>query len=489
MTIGKFISFLLISGILFFSILSGPGCANIVPPSGGLRDSLPPVPVRATPRDSALNANEQKITITFDEYIELKNAYEKVLISPYPTKDPGFDSKLRTLTIRLKDSLLPNTTYSIDFGDAIVDLNEGNPLKNFRYTFSTGSTIDSSELTGRIVLAETGKTDSTMFAVLYTKQQDSTVAKEKPKYVARVDGKGNFRFTNLPEGTFYIYALKDEDGDKKYSQPIEQFAFLDSPILINSNAKPIKLYAFAAEKEKKRAGSSGTGAKGDKAKMLLSSNNLEAGAQDFLDSFKLSYQKPIRHFDSSKIILFLDSTKQVTDLLIKNDSLNKQLVLYTAWKEGGTYRLFLNKDYATDTSGLSATKNDTISFRVKTEKEYGSVRITFKNLDTSLHPVLIFYTSDQIFASYPVTDLKWYRKLFKPGNYQLGILYDANQNGVWDAGDFFAKPKRQPEIVQQLVNTITVKDNWDNELVIDLNNQQPPVDKNQKPAGPPGRNF
>ncbi|MEQ1798407.1 MAG: Ig-like domain-containing protein, partial [Lacibacter sp.] len=427
--------------------------------------------------------------ITFDEYIELRSANEKVLISPYPTKDPVIESKLRTLTIRLKDSLLPNTTYSIDFGDAIVDLNEGNPLKNFRYTFSTGSTIDSSELTGRIVLAENGKTDSTMFAVLYTKQQDSTVAKEKPKYVARVDGKGNFHFTNLPEGTFYIYALKDEDGDKKYSQPIEQFAFLDSPILINANTKPVKLYAFAAEKEKKRAGSSGTGAKGDKAKMLISSNSLEAGAQDFLDSFKLSYQKPIRHFDSSKIILFLDSTKQVTDLLIKNDSLNKQLVLYTAWKEGGTYKLFLNKDYATDTSGLSATKNDTISFRVKTEKEYGSVRITFKNLDTSLHPVLIFYTGEQIFASYPVNDLKWYRKLFKPGNYQLGILYDANQNGVWDAGDFFAKPKRQPEIVQQLINTITIKDNWDNELVIDLNNQQPPVDKNQKPAGPDRRNF
>lgn len=487
---GKFFSFFIISGIFFFSILSGPGCANIVPPSGGLRDSLPPVPVRATPGDSALNAKEQKITITFDEYIELRSATEKVLISPYPVNPPNIESKLRTLTIRLKDSLLPNTTYSIDFGDAIVDLNEGNPLKNFRYTFSTGSVIDSNELTGRIVLAETGKTDSTMFAVLYIKQQDSTVAKEKPKYVARVDGNGNFRFTNLPQGTFYVYALLDEDGDKKYSQPTEQFAFLDSPILINANTKPVKLYAFAAEKERKRAGSSGTGAKGDNAKLLLSSNNLEAGAQDFLDSFKLSYQKPIRHFDSSKIILFLDSTKQVTDLKIKNDSVNKLLILYTAWKPGGTYKLYLNKDYAADTSGLSATKNDTISFRVKTEKEYGSVRIAFKNLDTSLHPVLIFYTSEQIFASYPVNDSKWYRKLFKPGNYQLGILYDSNQNGVWDAGDYFAKKKRQPEIVQQLVNTITVKDNWDNELVIDLNNQQLPADKNQKPpTAPPVRNF
>jgi len=483
---GKFISFLLVSGVILFSILSGPGCANIVPPSGGLRDSLPPVPVHAVPRDSALNVKEQKITITFDEYIELKNANEKVLISPYPAKPPIFESKLRTLTIRLKDSLLPNTTYSIDFGEAIVDLNEGNVLKNFRYTFSTGSKIDSNELTGRVILAETGKTDSTMFAVLYTKQQDSTVAKEKPMYVARVDSKGNFRFTNLPDGIFYVYALKEEDGDKKYNQPTEQFAFLDSPVLINASTKPVKLYAFAAEKEKKRLGS---GAKGEKSKTLPSSSNLEGGAQDFLDSFKLSYQKPIKHFDSSKMILFVDSSKLVSDLKIKNDTVNKQLILYTAWKQGSLYKLFLNKGYATDTSGLSATKNDTISFRVKTEKEYGSVRISFKNLDTSRHPVLIFYANEQIAASYPVTGKEWYRKLFKPGSYQLGILYDSNQNGIWDAGDFFAKKKRQPEIVQQLVNTIVVKENWDNELVIDLNDQQPAGGKNQKQAAVPLRNF
>lgn len=488
MTVGKYISFILFFGLIFFSIISGPGCANIVPPGGGPRDSLPPVPVHATPKDSALNIHEQKISIVFDEYIELKSASEKVLISPYPKNPPTFESKLRTLTIRLKDSLLPNTTYSIDFGDAIVDLNEGNPLKNFRYTFSTGAVIDSNELTGRIILAETGKTDSTMFAVLYNRQEDSTVAKQAPMYVARVDSKGNFRFTNLPAGNFYVYALKEEDGDKKYNQPTEQFAFLDSPVLISNGTKPVTLYAFAAEKEKKKP-SSAAGGKNEKIKTLPSGNNLEGGALDFLDSFKLSYQKPLKQFDSNKITLFVDSNSLVTDLKIKNDTANKLLILYTGWKQGGAYKLFLQKDYATDTSGLSATKNDTISFRVKTEKEYGSVRITFKNLDTSKHPVIIFYTNDQVAESYPVHDLKWYRKLFKPGNYQLGILYDANQNGVWDAGSFFSKVKRQPEIVQQLVNTLTVKENWDNELVIDLNDQQAAVPKKQSVPAAPGRNF
>ena len=176
----------------------------------------------------------QKITIIFDEFIELKSASEKVLISPFPDKQPQIEHKLKTITIRLKDSLLPNTTYTIDFGDAVVDLNEGNILKNFQYAFSTGASIDSNEIRGRIILAETGKTDSTMFAVLYNKQEDSTVAKQKPMYVARVDGQGNFRFTNLPTGAFYLYGLGDVDGNKQYNQPIEQFAFLDSPIVVST---------------------------------------------------------------------------------------------------------------------------------------------------------------------------------------------------------------------------------------------------------------
>ena len=463
MTTGKYISFILASGFFFISIFSGSGCANIVAPAGGPRDSLPPVLVSAIPKDSALKVDQQKVVITFNEFVELKNTSEQVLISPYPAKQPMIESKLRTVTVRLKDSLLPNTTYSIDFGDAIVDLNESNVLRNFRYIFSTGAQIDSNELTGKVVLAETGQTDSTMFALLYTKQEDSTVAKETPKYVARVDAKGNFRFTNLPAGTFYVYALLDMDGNKKYSQPIEQFAFLDSLIVVNANTKPVLLNAFAVEKEKPKAPPT-VPQKGNTVRTLLSTNNLESGAQDFLDSFKLSYLKPLRRFDSSKILLFFDSTKQVSNLFIKNDSINKKLIIYSTWKQGSNYQLFLNKEYATDTSGLTAAKNDTIEFRVKTEKEYGSVRIRFKDLDTSKHPVLLFYTNEQIVGSFPITGKEWYRKLYKPGTYQLGILYDTNQNGVWDAGEFFAKKKKQPEIVQKLNSALTVKENWDNEL-------------------------
>jgi len=470
----RFFPFILIILWIPSIMVQTTGCANIVPPSGGPRDSLPPVPVTATPRDSATLVKEQKITITFDEFVELKEPMQKVLISPYPAKDPAIEYKLRTVTIRLKDSLLPNTTYNINFGDAIVDLNEGNILKNFQYSFSTGAFIDSNQLSGKVILAETGKTDSTMFALLYRKEEDSTVYKDKPMYVARVDGQGNFRFNNLPAGNFYLYALRDEDGNKRYTQGIEQFAFLDSTITVSANTAAVQLYAFATEKERPK----GTAAQ-DKKTGLVVSSNLESGALDLLDTFRLQYNKPIRSYDLSKMRLQQDSTQFITNFSIVNDSLRKQLLLNYAWKPGGSYRLFLDKEYAVDTSGLTSLKNDTLSFRVKTEKEYGTLRIRFKELDTAAHPVLLFYNNDVIVGRYPLTGKEFYRAQFKPGSYQLGLLFDANRNGVWDPGNYFAKPKRQPELVVPLNYSVTVKENWDNELVIEPGKNQSNEPKRQ----------
>jgi uncharacterized protein (DUF2141 family) len=473
MQVLRTVPYLIILVVAAINLLSGSGCANIVPPAGGPRDSLPPVPLSASPKDSELNVAIQKITINFNEFIELKNANENLLISPYPVKQPVTESKLRSVIIRLKDSLLPNTTYTIDFGDAIVDLNEGNVLKNFKYIFSTGNSIDTNELKGRIIDSETGNTDSTFFALLYRKQEDSTVAKEKPLYVARVDGKGNFHFTNIPSGTFYVYALQDADGDKKYSQPSEAFAFADEEVEINSKLKPIVLYAFIAEKPKPKT--STPQVRGDKpgaVKRLTYTMNLEAGAQDLLDSLKFTYQKPLKFFDTGKIKLYKDTTTPLTSLGYRYDSVNQKLILFTSWQAGASYRLILNKDYAADTTGLQPLKTDTINFRVKAEREYGAIRIRFKNLDLSTNPVMLLYSNDQLAGSYPLKTAEWLQKLYKPGDYQVRILFDENKNGRWDGGDYFSKPKRQPEKVKNLNIKITIKPNWDNESTVDLGTQQ-----------------
>jgi uncharacterized protein (DUF2141 family) len=480
MKVNNFIPFLLIAAVLYSTIFIGStGCANIVPPSGGLRDSLPPVLISALPKDSAKNVTTQKISILFNEFIELREPSQKILISPFPGKQVETEVKLKNVIVRLKDTLLPNTTYVIDFGNAIVDLNEGNVLKNFRYVFSTGTSIDSNELTGKIVNAENGKTDSTFFAVLYRKQEDSTVAKEKPIYVTRVDSKGNFQFTNLPSGTFYVYALQDADGDKRYNQPTEPFAFLDSAVVVNRESKNVLLHAFAAEREKSRPAATipAKPEKGVVIKRLLYTTNLESGSQDLLDSFKLSYQKPLRNLDTSQIILVKDSTTFVKEYKIKNDTANKRIVIFTNWQEGANYTLFLNKTYAEDSSGLKPNKDDTIKFRVKAEKEYGSIRLRFKNLDLTKNPVLLLYSGEQLVGSYPLTSNEWLRKLYKPGEYQVRILFDANKNGVWTTGNFFSKPRKQPELVQSINSTIVIKPNWDNEANIDLANDPKPKEQ------------
>jgi Bacterial Ig-like domain len=471
MRFSKFIPYLFITAFIAVNLLSGPGCANMVPPGGGPRDSLPPLPVSASPKDSALGVTTQKIVINFDEFVELRNANENVLISPYPDRQPQPEAKLRSVTVRLKDSLLPNTTYVIDFGNSIVDINEGNVLKNFRYVFSTGTAIDTNELRGRIVIAETGKTDSTFFALLYRKQEDSTVAKEKPVYVTRVDSKGFFQFYNLPPGTFYVFALQDADGDKRYNQPTESFAFADSAVVINPYTRSVQLYAYAAEQPRQKSAAAGTEKPGT-VKRLTYTTNLESNAQDLLDSLKLSYQKPLKFVDTSHIKLLKDSATPVTDASIKYDTINKKIVLFTKWNEGANYRLILGKEYASDTTGLKPSKNDTVDFRVKALKEYGSVRLRFKNLDLKKNPVLLLYAGEQLVGSYPLTGTEWVNKMFKPGEYEVRFLYDTNKNGIWDPGNYFSKPRRQPEHVQNQDIKITIKPNWDNESVIDIVTQQ-----------------
>src|SRR6187431_753466 len=189
-----FLCFLIIISILKIAVLTG--CANMIPPTGGDRDSLPPLLLKASPPDSSKNFNNKTITFTFDEYIDQpQEIFKNLLVSPTPSVSPVVESKLRTLTVKIKDTLEPNTTYYYNFGDAIKDVNEGNVLHNFSYIFTTGNTFDTLQFSGKVILAETGGFDSTLIVMLYRRGEDSAVVKEpRPRYTARVDGKGNFRF-------------------------------------------------------------------------------------------------------------------------------------------------------------------------------------------------------------------------------------------------------------------------------------------------------
>jgi len=464
---GIFISFFLT--ILIFLYY---GCANMVPPGGGPIDSIPPAMIRALPEDSALNVNTPKLQLNFNEFIELKNPADEILISPYPVKQPLITGNLRTISVKWKDSLLPNTTYTIDFGASIADINEGNILRNYRYVFSTGNHIDSNRLSGRVILAETGKTDSTMWALLYAKEEDSTVAKETPLYVARVNAKGFFQFNNLPSGQYHLFALKDADGNKKYNQPIESFGFLDDQLDVPRDTLAATLYAFATEKEKKRDASS---VKADKKQSdkLSYQTNLADGALGLTDTFTILFKERLISIDKASFSLFQDTLPSAFTPQVVYDSVNFRLQIRSNWSPGESYKLVLAKGFAKDSSGRSSIQNDTIRFRVKEEKEYGSVRVRFKQLDLSRNPRLVLYENETIVHNEALMNNEFFIKLFKPGSYQLAILYDKNGNGIWDPGDYFSKPRKQPEIVQAIDKPMTVKANWDNEMDIELISNNP----------------
>lgn len=441
----------------------GPGCAQIGAPTGGAKDTLAPRLVSASPALKSVNFNGNRISLTFDEYVEVKEAQQNVLVSPYPKTAPVVDYKLKTVTVKLKDTLKPNTTYSINFGNAIVDVHEGNPYTNFTYVFSTGPVIDSMELTGKVLLAETGKADSSLVAMLYRDGDDSLVQKRRPDYIANLKGDGSFRFVNLPAGVFKVYALKDGDGGKTYNSKSELFAFSDLPVTISSNTSPAQLYAYAVEKDN-RGTTPSTPAKNTDKKLRYTSD-AQGGTQDLLNNLVLSFNKPLRNIDTSKIVLTDTNNVRISSKLTVN-STRKELTLQAAWVEDKDYRLFIDSSAVADSIGTKLVKNDTLRFRSKKESDYGSILLRFSKLDLSRKPVLLFLVNDEIKYSYPLTASEWSKKLFTPGEYQLSILYDNNGNGKWDPGDYGRK--RQPELVVPVTQKLSIRANWENEREIKL---------------------
>jgi hypothetical protein len=450
------------------------GCANIIPPTGGPRDSLPPLLVKVTPPDSSKGFNTKTITFTFDEYIEQpQDLTQNLIISPTPAITPSIESKLKTLTIRIKDTLEPNTTYYYNFGRAIKDVNEGNVLDNFSYIFTTGNALDTMEFSGNVLLAETGTTDTTLIVMLHRNSDDSAVAKERPRYITKLDGKGNFRFRYLKAGTYYLFALKDGSGLRRYYDSTQLFAFADSAVEIKAGANPVTLYAYANDKGPQTptigfsGGNRGPGGGRPEDRRLKFTTTLSASVQDLLTNFAINFDQPLRNIDTTKIRFTSDSTFITSPASWELDTSRKKLVLKNTLKENTIYNVELDKDFAEDSSGKKLLKTDTVTFTTKKQADYGSIKISFTNIDLTKNPVLQLAQNGQIVKGIPLTTNEFYQQLFMPGEYELSILYDKNKNGRWDPGQFFGE-KKQPELVKPLNKKITIRVNWDNEYEITL---------------------
>ena len=219
---------LIIQLVLVFTIVS---CANrAAGPTGGPKDSIPPVVLRTIPVNNALNYKKKEIQVFFDENVSLEKVNENVIISPPQKTQPIVKANARVLTVSIQDDLQDSTTYSILFGNAIVDLNEKNPLPNYTFSFATGQEIDTLQVSGKLINAENLDPMPGVLVGLHKNLHDTAILRDQFTRVAKTDDEGRFTIQNIKEGKYKLYALTDLNRDFYY-QPGEGIAFYDSIVI------------------------------------------------------------------------------------------------------------------------------------------------------------------------------------------------------------------------------------------------------------------
>lgn len=203
-------------------------CANMAAPTGGAYDVDPPVVVRANPDFNSLNVKPARIEIEFDENIKIESPSEKVIITPPQKNMPVIRAMGRRAVVDLNDELLENTTYTIDFTDAIVDNNESNPLENFVYSFSTGDQLDTLSIAGKVLNAEDLEPITGFYVGIHSLHDDTAFTNIPFERISRTNSKGEFIVRGMAPGKYRVFALNDLNRDYRYDNPQEDIAFLDS---------------------------------------------------------------------------------------------------------------------------------------------------------------------------------------------------------------------------------------------------------------------
>ncbi|GGH12701.1 Ig-like domain-containing protein [Pedobacter zeae] len=231
--------FALLALLLFF------GCASIQSPQGGPKDTKPPKVLSMTPKNQTRNFNAKKIIIEFDEYFNIKDEFKEFSISPDQEKLPVLKKRQKRLEIALQDSLEKNTTYTLNFGKAIADVNEGNVVKNLSYVFSTGPEIDSLSIGGKVINSLSDEPEKDATVMILPLERDTIFGKKRPSIYTTTDSAGTYKLNNLRKGTYKVYALKESGGgDKIYQQISDEVGFIKEPLVIDKNLDNINLQIF-----------------------------------------------------------------------------------------------------------------------------------------------------------------------------------------------------------------------------------------------------
>jgi hypothetical protein len=546
-------------------------CANPVSPTGGPRDEDPPVLLKAVPPVYTTNFAEDQIRLTFDEFIELKNINQQLIISPPMETMPDFRIRGKTLLIDLSDDLKENTTYTIYFGNAITDLTENNPQRDFQYVFATGDVLDSLTLRGTIAGAYDNNPSKGINIMLYIDNNDTIPLDSlpylvKPYFMTRSDDNGNFVLKNLPDHPFLIFALEDLNNSLTYDQPNESIAFHDTlvrPYYIKVPGKvfhendtiesleadvpeetheALKLFLFQEKDTVQRFIRASMiknnqlsfvfktstrepeinplNIAGDPEWFLLEANkdrdtltfwlkhipadtvlfeirdagmvpdtvlvrlqqksissrkrtddpvdtdqakdpikmSFTRGAPELNLPFLISFEYPVVEYDLSKILLIESEDTLKADFAFK-DLVYRRAAIAHDWKESTTYQIIIPDSTFHDLTGRS---NDTIirRFATKTLAEYGHLFVDITLTNPGINHIFQLLQRGQVVREFQLKEDGRIRfDYLIPGNYQLKAIYDKNNNGEWDTGNY--RIKQQPERVIFFPGETNIRANWD----------------------------
>ncbi len=500
--------------IIYLLLLSS--CASIQSLEGGLKDETAPKIISSTPDSAQLFVTNNKISIQLDEYVRLQNINNLLLISPSQKTPPTATVKGKTVIINLNDSLLPNTTYTIDINGSIIDNNEGNPL-NKKLIFSTGSYIDSLTHSGTIVIKQTNKPCNNCNIYLYTTNTDSTILLTKPDYIARTNEAGHYLFTNLPLANFTLIAIQDEN--KNTLLDAKELVSMYLPINIDDTVKQLEdtTYIFPylpSERIKPsilKASSPGlikisfknqlnepilfkvndvpinpiVNTQNDTFTLLYTPNSdtsivsiyylsdtiilnhIESSIKkepliliDKLDSkyIKLSTNQRIIKLNPTKAIILQDTIKTTVDSIV---NVNNIITIYGKFNKLKNTLIILDSSFVTTISNTISLP-DSLHIQKINESD-PKLTLNIKAL-SGKQQIIEIIQKEQVKEIIKITSDTIINVNHLPsGNYNIRVIVDNNANGIWDTGD----PIRgiNPESIYILA-PFELRNNWDKELLI-----------------------
>ena len=391
---------------LFLSLLLA-GCAKIVTPVGGPKDTTPPKIVKESPANHSTMFNHKNIKITFDEFVVLNNPSQTVIVSPPLGQTPELSISGKSVIIRMPDSLKSNTTYSIALSETIKDFTEGNPLPIYTYDFSTGSYIDSFMLSGTMKDALSLNAVKNIYVFLYDQDIDSLPTSVRPTYLTKTNGEGKFIFSNVRPGSYKIFALNDINNNLIYDLPNESIAFLPSPV--ETWSKPV---TDTLEESKKSERDQQTSDDKQEVKLaLFTERDSNQVLSKYINTTENLYVFPYKTDFSSFSARFLNG-QELSYFQIISDSQDsiywylKEPITDTSWYE------FTVDGHHIDTVKTTPFKKNAKGLGRRKAKEKIALSVSLSNKENIYQPLTLNF-------SYPVKpgqfDITIY-KLLKSGN-------------------------------------------------------------------------